>query len=204
VASFIRRLYSRSTIREHFDDMLSLGYEALIRAADIWIPRSELARSQTDPSYQVPRIPAGDRDTIFRYLGDEGFFLYAQNHLRNNIGLYLQNVGKPFTVPNTERGRFVEVPLSALDQERFAPSPEDLLIEAEESGRRWLPEAMETLTEKERRVVGLYFGLEGPPGLTPTEIGSLMGFSKQRADELKNKALRKIERYIRDKRGDET
>jgi RNA polymerase sigma factor (sigma-70 family) len=203
-ASFIKRHYSRSTVREHFDDLLQIGYEGLIRAADLWVPRSELPKSRTETDYQVPSVPAADRETLFRYLGDEGFFIYAQNFVRNEIADYLRNVGKPFTIPDlAETGTVAQLPLSALDHERFAPSPEDLLIQAEESGLRWLSEAMETLTRREKMVVSAYFGLDREL-LELQDIGQLLGVSKQRAHEIKNSALRKVERFIKTKRGDET
>lgn len=50
---------------------------------------------------------------------------------------------------------------------------------------------LDSLNERERQVISLYFGLEGKAH-TLEEIGIFMGISKQRVGQIKSGALKKI------------
>lgn len=52
--------------------------------------------------------------------------------------------------------------------------------------------ALEPLTERERQIISLYFGLDDGKPHTLDEIGTQMGISKQRVGQIKSTALKKI------------
>jgi len=52
--------------------------------------------------------------------------------------------------------------------------------------------AMKLLTERERQILSLYFGLADGKPHTLDEIGTQMGISKQRVGQIKSAALKKI------------
>lgn len=74
------------------------------------------------------------------------------------------------------------------------PSPESMVIDAEEmaaTGR-----AMRALTERERRVISMRFGLDDGAERTFTEIGEAIGVSSNRASQVVHVALRALRRTI--------
>ncbi len=48
------------------------------------------------------------------------------------------------------------------------------------------------LTEKERKIIDMYFGLNGNNSYTLKEIGSVLGISRERIRQIKNDALKKM------------
>lgn len=52
--------------------------------------------------------------------------------------------------------------------------------------------AMASLTERERQVISLYFGLFDHLPKTLEDIGTQIGISKQRVGQIKSKALKKL------------
>lgn len=57
---------------------------------------------------------------------------------------------------------------------------------------RQIEEALDTLDEREREVIKLYFGLDGTHGMTLEEIGSKFGLTRERIRQIKEKALGRL------------
>ena len=62
----------------------------------------------------------------------------------------------------------------------------------ETSARAQLEEVLENLDEREMRIIRLYFGLDGSESLTLEQIGGLMGLTRERVRQLKERALGKL------------
>ena len=62
----------------------------------------------------------------------------------------------------------------------------------ETSARAQLEEVLEYLDEREMRIIRLYFGLDGSESLTLEQIGGLMGLTRERVRQLKERALGKL------------
>jgi RNA polymerase primary sigma factor len=60
------------------------------------------------------------------------------------------------------------------------------------SARMQLEEVLESLDERELRIIRLYFGLDGSESLTLEQIGGLMGLTRERVRQLKERALGKL------------
>ena len=60
------------------------------------------------------------------------------------------------------------------------------------SARTQLEEVLESLDERELRIIRLYFGLDGTEALTLEQIGGLMGLTRERIRQLKERALSKL------------
>ena len=60
------------------------------------------------------------------------------------------------------------------------------------SARTQLEEVLESLDERELRIIRLYFGLDGTEALTLEQIGGLMGLTRERVRQLKERALGKL------------
>jgi RNA polymerase primary sigma factor len=60
------------------------------------------------------------------------------------------------------------------------------------SARTQLEEVLESLDERELRIIRLYFGLDGTEALTLEQIGGLMDLTRERVRQLKERALGKL------------
>src|SRR5262249_4199047 len=55
-----------------------------------------------------------------------------------------------------------------------------------------IEEVLSTLKEREAKILRLYFGLDGPEPMTLEEIGSLLGITRERVRQIKEKALSRL------------
>ncbi len=85
---------------------------------------------------------------------------------------------------------------SATLMDRFVDSDEDDIEEAvETSARRQHLERMfdDYLTERERKILYLYYGLDDGEEHTLEEIGSLLGVTRERIRQIRNRAFEKLQ-----------
>jgi len=61
-----------------------------------------------------------------------------------------------------------------------------------DSARIQLEHVLESLEEREQRIIRLYFGLDGKEALTLEEIGSLIGVTRERVRQIKERALSRL------------
>ncbi|MCC7430655.1 RNA polymerase sigma factor RpoD/SigA [bacterium] len=70
------------------------------------------------------------------------------------------------------------------------PAPDNALMQ--ESLRIEIERVLDTLTEREKKVVKLYFGIEREKPLTLEEIGELFSLTRERVRQIKKKAIRRL------------
>jgi len=71
--------------------------------------------------------------------------------------------------------------------DQYAPGPEDEAYE--HALRNTIEEALSTLKEREAKILRLYFGLDDQEPMTLEEIGSILGITRERVRQIKEKAL---------------
>jgi RNA polymerase primary sigma factor len=76
-----------------------------------------------------------------------------------------------------------------------SPSPEDRLMES--SLKEDIQKVLGTLTDKERDVIELRFGLNGRAPMSLKEIGELYSLTKERIRQIEKKALEKLQNPAR-------
>jgi RNA polymerase primary sigma factor len=84
---------------------------------------------------------------------------------------------------------------SATYKDRYADSDaSDLEDEVEARTEREFLERMfsKYLTDRERKILVLYYGLDGGEGQTLEEVGELMGVTRERIRQLRNRAFEKL------------
>src|SRR5690606_22836081 len=74
--------------------------------------------------------------------------------------------------------------------DQFSPGPDDETYDRALSTT--IAEALGTLKEREARILRLYFGLDGQEAMTLEEIGSLLGITRERVRQIKEKALSRL------------
>ncbi len=179
IESLVSRKY-RTVDDETRQELISIGYEALIYAADRWEERYD-----------------GE--------GRTKFFIFAQNKVRRALREYMLNKDLPVYVPFHQHGREgFEAPravsvdeLSTWNAYEEVKTPEEELIQKEqlEEVARIMDEH---LTPREKLIVGRMNGFVGE--FTPTfeQLGEELGISRQAAHEAYHRALAKIRSELAD------
>ena len=75
-----------------------------------------------------------------------------------------------------------------VDNSQESPDGEIL----RDSAREQLEGVLDSLDERELRIIRLYFGLDGNEALTLEQIGGLMNLTRERVRQLKERALSKL------------
>lgn len=86
--------------------------------------------------------------------------------------------------------------IGTLVEDVRSPQPLQSLVSRELLER--IEELMAQLTERQQRILRLYFGMDDDQCHSLEEIGNLMGISKERARQIKEQALRKLRSLAKD------
>ncbi len=105
----------------------------------------------------------------------------------------------------TTRYVSVDAPLSEEEDTKFldvfvsddVPRTDSDLMR--ESLNKEIQRSLATLTEKERDVINLYYGIGMPHGLTLEEIGAKFDLTRERVRQIKEKAIRRLKHTSRSK-----
>jgi RNA polymerase primary sigma factor len=79
--------------------------------------------------------------------------------------------------------------------DQFSPGPDDEVYE--HALKRTIDEALSTLTEREAKVLRLYFGLGDSEPMTLEQIGESFGITRERVRQIKEKALLRLRHQSR-------
>ncbi|MDH3423596.1 MAG: sigma-70 family RNA polymerase sigma factor, partial [Gemmatimonadota bacterium] len=71
--------------------------------------------------------------------------------------------------------------------DQFSPGPEDEAYE--QALKNTIEEALASLKEREAKILRLYFGLDDQDPMTLEEIGTILGITRERVRQIKEKAL---------------
>ena len=101
-----------------------------------------------------------------------------------------------FMRPSISLDRKIDVNDDETWADRFLadPKPKGENIVEEKDNIRVVGKALGFLTERQRQVVSLYYGLEDREIKTLTTVGKKLGISRERVRQIKNNALRLLRR----------
>jgi RNA polymerase primary sigma factor len=88
---------------------------------------------------------------------------------------------------------------SLIDVLENADSPRADGLLMNESLQKEIDRSLSTLTEREREVIRLFFGIGMPHGLTLEEIGAKFDLTRERVRQIKEKAIRRLRHSSRSK-----
>jgi len=84
--------------------------------------------------------------------------------------------------PGDEKGRLLD-----YLPDQFSPGPEDEAYE--HALKATVEDALSGLKEREAKILRLYYGLDGQDPMTLEDIGSILGITRERVRQIKEKAL---------------
>ena len=84
--------------------------------------------------------------------------------------------------PGDEKGRLLD-----FLPDQFSPGPEDEAYE--HALKATVEDALSSLKEREAKILRLYYGLDGQEPMTLEDIGSILGITRERVRQIKEKAL---------------
>lgn len=203
--------------RLDFDDLEQAGFIGLITAAKkfdigmgysfstyaVWWIKQAITREIIDHGFVI-RIPVHMMEQIIKVAGVENMFSelnreerivkvmdetgYKEERIRECM--MLKEYVLTYSSLNVTVGEDETVELGEfLSDDGVIPIEE--MVENREL-RRMLDDVLDTLTEKEKKVIRLRFGLEDNRQWTLEEVGKLFNVTRERIRQIESKALRKL------------
>ncbi|MBW3553114.1 MAG: sigma-70 family RNA polymerase sigma factor [Gemmatimonadetes bacterium] len=196
-------------------DLINEGNLGLIRAAHkfdetkgikfisyaVWWIRQAILQALAEQS-RIVRVPLNRAGALHR-IGKRSSMLLQElgreptvEELADELDLSEDEVRRTLSLSQTHLS--LDAPLTPGEDNRlldylpdqFSPGPDDetydrALLDTVE-------EALGTLKEREAKILRLYFGLDSQEPMTLEEIGSLLGITRERVRQIKEKALLRL------------
>lgn len=125
------------------------------------------------------------------------FVVFAAPYVREAMEKAIAKDGDQGTASEGQRAKD---DLRRTDEARLADLDATLADEATDSkaAMERIVKAMETLDERQRRVISCYYGI-GRPSMTMAEIAVEMGVTRERVRQIRDKGKRKMKARMKDK-----
>ena len=114
----------------------------------------------------------------------------SEKEVRNILRISGKHVSVDAPVGNSDSGSDTITMLDTLVQEEASDGPEVKLLD--ESLKTEVKKGLDTLTEKELKVISAYYGLNGKQSMTLEEIGYMCDLTRERVRQIKERAIRRL------------
>jgi RNA polymerase primary sigma factor len=170
-------------------DLINEGNLGLIRAAH----KFDETKGIKFISYAVWWI----RQAILQELGREP----THEEIAEGMDITEEEVAKTMSISQTHLS--LDAPLAPGEDNKLLdylpdnlnPTPDEQTFE--KALTESIEEALSHLKEREAKILRLYFGLDGTEPMTLEEIGSLLGITRERVRQIKEKALSRLRHVSR-------
>lgn len=201
-------------------DLINEGNLGLIRAAHkfdetkgikfisyaVWWIRQAILQALAEQS-RIVRVPLNRAGTLHR-IGKRSSALQQElgreptvEEIAEEMDISEEEVAKTLSISQSHLS--LDAPLTPGEDNRlldYLPDNQNRGPD-EETFERALSESIEavlgTLKEREAKILRLYFGLDGEEPMTLEEIGSMMGITRERVRQIKEKALARLRHVSR-------
>ncbi len=196
-------------------DLINEGNLGLIRAAHkfdetkgikfisyaVWWIRQAILQALAEQS-RIVRVPLNRAGALHR-IGKRSALLLQElgreptvEELADELDISEDEVRRTLSLSQTHLS--LDAPLTPGEDNRlldylpdqFSPGPDDEAFDR--ALLNTVEDALGTLKERESRILRLYFGLDGHEPMTLEEIGSLLGVTRERVRQIKEKALLRL------------
>ncbi|MFO7892933.1 MAG: sigma-70 family RNA polymerase sigma factor [Longimicrobiales bacterium] len=201
-------------------DLINEGNLGLIRAAHkfdetkgikfisyaVWWIRQAILQALAEQS-RIVRVPLNRAGALHR-IGKRSAVLLQElgreptvEELADELDLTEDEVRRTLSLSQSHLS--LDAPLTPGEDNRlvdylpdqFAPGPDDETYD--QALMDTVEEALGTLKEREAKILRLYFGLDGQEPMTLEEIGAILGVTRERVRQIKEKALRRLRHQSR-------
>lgn len=209
-----------------FEDLEQAGMLGMVKAAEkfdlnlgtefstyaVWWIKQAITREILDNGYTI-RIPVHMMEKVQKVVKQDSKYSYIKDY-RERIEMVSAELG--VTTEEVETclrlvyqfiqstsldlpiGEDEDTPLEDLVPIEDEVSVEDLV--AQKIARERIEDVLETLTEREQKILRLRFGLDDGRARTLEELGQIFNVTRERIRQIEAKALRKLRRLSRSKR----
>jgi len=201
-------------------DLINEGNLGLIRAAHkfdetkgikfisyaVWWIRQAILQALAEQS-RIVRVPLNRAGTLHR-IGKRANALLQElgrdathAEIANGMDITEEEVAKTMAISQTHLS--LDAPLTPGEDNRLLdylpdtlnPTPDEQTFE--KALTESIEEALSHLKERESKIMRLYFGLDGSEPMTLEEIGALLGITRERVRQIKEKALSRLRHVSR-------
>ena len=201
-------------------DLINEGNLGLIRAAHkfdetkgikfisyaVWWIRQAILQALAEQS-RIVRVPLNRAGTLHR-IGKRSSTLLQElgreptvEEIAEGMDITQEEVAKTLSISQSHLS--LDAPLTPGEDNKLLdyipdtqnPGPDDQTFERALSES--IDEVLETLKEREAKILRLYFGLDGKEPMTLEEIGGMMGITRERVRQIKEKALARLRHVSR-------
>ena len=201
-------------------DLINEGNLGLIRAAHkfdetkgikfisyaVWWIRQAILQALAEQS-RIVRVPLNRAGTLHR-IGRRASALLQElgreathAEIAEGMDITEEEVAKTMSISQTHLS--LDAPMSPGEDNRLLdylpdnmnPTPDEQIFE--KALTESIEEALSYLKEREAKILRLYFGLDGADPMTLEEIGTLLGITRERVRQIKEKALSRLRHVSR-------
>ena len=201
-------------------DLINEGNLGLIRAAHkfdetkgikfisyaVWWIRQAILQALAEQS-RIVRVPLNRAGTLHR-IGKRASFLLQElgreathAEIAEGMDITEEEVAKTMSISQTHLS--LDAPMTPGEDNKLLdylpdnlnPTPDELTFE--KALTESIEEALAHLKERESKILRLYFGLDGEEPMTLEQIGSLLGITRERVRQIKEKALSRLRHVSR-------
>ncbi len=196
-------------------DLINEGNLGLIRAAHkfdetkgikfisyaVWWIRQAILQALAEQS-RIVRVPLNRAGALHR-IGRRSSSLFQElgreptvNEIAEDLDISQEEVERTLAISQSHLS--LDAPMTPGEDNRlldylpdqFSPGPEDEAYD--HALRQRIEDALGSLKEREAKILRLYFGLDEQEPMTLEEIGSLLGITRERVRQIKEKALGRL------------
>jgi RNA polymerase primary sigma factor len=201
-------------------DLINEGNLGLIRAAHkfdetkgikfisyaVWWIRQAILQALAEQS-RIVRVPLNRAGTLHR-IGKRSAALQQElgreptiEEIAEGMDIPREEVAKTLSISRSHLS--LDAPLTPGEDNKLldylpddqSPGPDDQTFERALSNS--IEEVLSTLKEREAKILRLYFGLDSNEAMTLEEIGGLLGITRERVRQIKEKALARLRHVSR-------
>ncbi len=201
-------------------DLINEGNLGLIRAAHkfdetkgikfisyaVWWIRQAILQALAEQS-RIVRVPLNRAGTLHR-IGKRSAALQQElgreptvEEIAEGMDISREEVAKTLSISQSHLS--LDAPLTPGEDNKlldYLPDTQNAGPDQETFERALtdsIEEVLSTLKDREAKILRLYFGLEGQEPMTLEEIGSMMGITRERVRQIKEKALARLRHVSR-------